>query len=129
MSVADEEKSEQIMLPLLFCKQDESIHSQVDLVHLCHTFRFWGVPDIPELTMKAAFGCLELELDCSHIISEFGSELTFVKDLANLRTIANDIHIEEAIRIGCSSTIVKFLHEQQGCPLSGVVYHSATKKG
>lgn len=41
------------MIPSVNCKADETITTQEELVHLCHTLRYWGVPGISQGIMEA----------------------------------------------------------------------------
>ena len=38
----ENESDQNFSVPAKFCKIDDSVHSQEDLVHLCHSLRYWG---------------------------------------------------------------------------------------
>ena len=101
-----------VMIPFRFCKPNESIYSQYDLMHYCHSVRYWGMPQISREIIKAALSESALEVDWSAIVHEFGSELPYLKHLADLRTIKMKKRINAAIERGCSLEIVKYLYEE-----------------
>ena len=110
--VSGDHMEKDILVPARYYKMDESVNSQEDLVHLCHTLRYWGVAEFPPSIILAAFSGVELEWD--EIVNEFSVELSYLTNLSNIRKLPRASRIEASISMG-SLELVKFLHEQQEC--------------
>ena len=61
------------------------LFEHADIMHLCHTLRYWGVTQSSEAIIDAAFG--DLSIDWKVLEEEFGSEITLLKDLAHIREL------------------------------------------
>ena len=105
---------EDIIVPAKYCKTDDSVNSQEDLVHLCHTLRYWGVAELPQSIILAAFG--ETQLNWDEVATEFGAELLYLNDLTRIRLLPKQRRIQSSISIG-SLELIKFLYELQGYEL------------
>ena len=74
------EPNDFILIPDKYCKLDDTVNCQDDLMDLCHAVRYWGVPEIPYSLMGAAFGTLDI--DWKTATDEFGEELAYLKEIA-----------------------------------------------
>jgi len=108
----EHDSDQNFSVPAKFCKIDDSVHSQEDLVHLCHSLRYWGVAELPQTIISAAFG--ENGVCIDGVMEEFGSELCFLKDLSRIRYLPEADRLLASLSIG-SLVLVKYLHEQRGC--------------
>ena len=124
----EDDGNNEIMIPLVNCKPDETVSSQEDLFHLCHTLRYWGVPGVSRTIVEAAFG--PVDMDWNSMVEEFGSELKYIHGLSQLRQLPKDARISAAINDSycCPSMVVEVLLKQ-GCPMPINVYDLAASTG
>ena len=108
----EHDSDQNFSVPAKYCKKDDSVHSQEDLVHLCHSLRYWGVTELPQTIISAALG--ENGVCLREVVKDFGSELSFLKDLSLIQDLPEAERLLGSISIG-SLGLVKYLHGQQGC--------------
>ena len=109
------DKDQGILFPAKNFKISDAVSSQADLVHLCHTLRYWVVPELPQSIISAAFGKVDCNLD--EVVREFGAELSYLPELFKIRKLPSIEGMKAAISMG-SLELVRFFHEQQGCVFS-----------
>lgn len=122
----DTNKSEEITIPSQYCKLDETVLCQEDLVQLCHTIRYWGVHGVSLAVVDAAFS--DLDINWPDIAAEFGAELEYVRSLVDLRRLNQNIRIGVAVRKGYDFTIIQYLHER-GFSVPDTLYNVAALSG
>ena len=114
-----------IFFPSQFCKYDDSIHSQEDLVHLCHTLRFWGVANLPRSIIAAAFSVLVL--DWKSVMIKFGAELTQINVLLDVICKEENERIQAAVQ-ACWLDLVDYLYNQS-CKVPDDIVTTAASLG
>ena len=126
--LSEHEENEEILLPTMYYKIDESVMSQNDLVHLCHTLRYWGVSELPQAIIDAAFGTTEeCVLNWADIADEFGAELSYLYDIQRIRKCSFYKRIEASIELGSHALII-LLHGQ-GCEITEACFVAAAHRG
>ena len=108
-----EDDNDNIEFPARFCKFDESIESVDDLVLFVSTIHYWMVPGVPFALLDSAFNNAKVDNSyCwENLLAEFGKELPYLKDLANIRTLPFDLRVKAAVESGWFD-IVEFLYCQ-----------------
>ena len=118
----DDEEDEEITIPIQNLKLKESIRSQDDLAHLCHTLRYWGVSGVPEVIIKAAF---KGGINWTDVEKEFGSELVYIKTISLVRKLQASKRIETAIANGCLELVIALHKTKHRVPPKACVIAAA----
>ena len=112
-------------LPMQFYKLDDSIYCQEDLVRLCHSWRYWGVTNLPKSVIEAAFGLLVL--DWKPVVDQFSAELMQLDILLKVANKEKNERIHAAVAT-CWLDLVDYVWKQ-GCNVPSDIVTTAARLG
>jgi ankyrin repeat protein len=118
--------NDEISIPNINCKLDESINSEEDLVHLLSTLQFWGVDSMPSSVVVAALN-ESISYFTDAVLAPFVQQLPYLQNLLLVRGSSEGYRLTMAARLG-ELDIMKYLVDH-GALISEKVSSAATEEG